>query len=125
MIARTNTTTTNLDPRVELFKLFGHPARLAILELLRDGEHCVCHLEAYLGLRQAAISQQLALLREAGLVLDRRDGWNIYYRLADQALLTLLDEAANLIGITIPEPAHQSVSCCCPHCASKSKNISN
>jgi len=39
--------------------------------------------------------------------------------------LTLLAEAANLIGITIPEPAHQSVSCCCPHCASKSKNISN
>jgi len=125
MIARTNTTTTNLDPRVELFKLFGHPARLAILELLRDGEHCVCHLEAYLGLRQAAISQQLALLREAGLVLDRRDGWNVYYHLADTTIFALLDEAAALTGTINPEPVGQSVNCCCPHCASKSNNISN
>ncbi|MDY0125509.1 MAG: metalloregulator ArsR/SmtB family transcription factor [Anaerolineaceae bacterium] len=125
MNTKPNITTTNSDPRIQLFKLLGHPARLAILELLRDGEHCVCHLEAYLGLRQAAISQQLALLREAGLVLDRRDGWNVYYRLADTTIFALIDEAAALTGTTNPEPVGQSVNCCCPHCASKSKNISN
>jgi ArsR family transcriptional regulator len=122
MNTRSNTTTSNLDPRIQLFKLLGHPARLAILELLRDGEHCVCHMEAHLGLRQAAISQQLALLREAGLVMDRRDGWNIYYRLADTTLFSLLDEAAELAGTTNAEPVQQSVNCCCPHCSSKSKN---
>jgi len=58
-----------------LFKTLMHPARLEILEILRDGEHCVCHIEAVLGYRQAYISQQLSVLREAGLVQDRRDGW--------------------------------------------------
>ena len=125
MITRTNTTTTNLDPRVQLFKLLAHPARLTILELLRDGEHCVCHMEAYLGLRQAAISQQLSILWDAGMVLDRRDGWNIFYRLSDISILKLLDEAAALTGLTNLEPAAPSVDCCCPHCASKSKSLSN
>ena len=47
------------DLQVQIFKVLTHPARLAILEILRDGEHCVCHMEAYLGFRQAYISQQL------------------------------------------------------------------
>lgn len=119
------TTNTQTDPRVQLFKILGHPIRLAILELLRDGEHCVCHMEAHLGLRQAAISQQLALLREAGLVLDRRDGWNIYYRIGDLALLNLLDETAALTGMRRIERARQPVNCCCPHCVAKSKTNSN
>lgn len=119
------TTNTQTDPRVQLFKILGHPIRLAILELLRDGEHCVCHMEAHLGLRQAAISQQLALLREAGLVLDRRDGWNVFYRIGDLALLNLLDETAALTGMRRIERARQPVNCCCPHCVAKSKTNSN
>ena len=79
------------DPQVQIFKVLTHPARLAILEILRDGEHCVCHMEAYLGLRQAYISQQLAVLREVGLILDRRDGWNIYYRVINPQIYAVLD----------------------------------
>ncbi len=71
------------ERQAQLFKLLTHPVRLAILDILRDGEHCVCHMEAYLGYRQAYISQQVAVLREAGLIHDRRDGWNIYYRVTD------------------------------------------
>ncbi len=63
----------------ELFKVLIHPTRLAILEMLRTGEECVCHMTAMLGLRQAYVSQQLRVLREAGLVIDHRDGWNIFY----------------------------------------------
>ena len=59
------------DLQVQLFKVLGHPARLAILEILREGEQCVCHMETYLGQRQAYISQQLSVLREAGLITDR------------------------------------------------------
>ena len=66
--------TQSNDLRVQIFKVLTHPARLAILEILRDGEHCVCHMEAHLGFRQAYISQQLSVLRDAGLVQDRRDG---------------------------------------------------
>jgi len=52
----------------KLFKALMQPARVAILVQLRDGEQCVCHLEAILGYRQAYLSQQLAVLRQVGLV---------------------------------------------------------
>ena len=65
-----------------LFKALAHPKRLAILETLRDAERCVCEIEEALDLRQAYVSQQLTVLREAGLVCYRKDGWNVYYRIA-------------------------------------------
>jgi DNA-binding transcriptional ArsR family regulator len=58
--------------QADLFRALMHPARLAILDLLRAGEACVCHLEAHLGYRQAYLSQQLAILRTAGLIRDSR-----------------------------------------------------
>jgi DNA-binding transcriptional ArsR family regulator len=61
----------------DLVKVLMHPAPLAILEMQRDGEECACHLTAMLGARQAYVSQQLMVLREAGLVIARHDGWNI------------------------------------------------
>lgn len=76
---------------VQLLRMLAHPGRLAILQMLRIDEECVCHMEAVLGLRQAYLSQQLAVMRTAGLVTDRRDGWNIYYRIADERLFPLLD----------------------------------
>ena len=85
------TETQTYDLQIQIFKVLTHPARLAILEILRDGEHCVCHMEAYLGYRQAYISQQLAVLRKAGLILDRRDGWNIYYRVINPQIYAVLD----------------------------------
>ena len=111
----------------ELLKACGHPVRLQILEiLLRDGEACVCHLEAHLGQRQAAISQHLARLRQAGLVTDRRDGWNVYYTVAEPSVVSLLAAArttatgaANKSGkkLTYRSPSRRSSkSCPCPHC---------
>lgn len=103
------------QPAAGLFKLLAHPARIAILSALRSGEACVCHLEAALGYRQAYLSQQLALLRAAGVVEDRREGWNIYYRASRPAVFDLLDEAARLSGRPLPvieKPAH----CPCPKC---------
>ena len=55
------------EAQAQWLKVLTHPARLAILNILRDGEHCVCHMEAHLGYRQAYISQQLMVLREAGI----------------------------------------------------------
>ena len=86
------------DKPVRLFKALMHPARLEILDVLRDGEQCVCHIEAMLGLRQAYISQQLSVLRDVGLVQDRRDGWNIYYRVADRQVYAIIDAARRMTG---------------------------
>ena len=52
----------------DLLKALSHSTRLAILDILRDGEQCVCHMEATLNLRQAYISQQLMILKQAGLL---------------------------------------------------------
>ncbi len=107
----------NYEPQAKLFKVLMHPTRLAILDVLRSGEACVCHLEAALGHRQAYLSQQLMVLREAGLVNDRRDGWNVYYHIANPEIWRVLDDARAMLG----EKPLRSVpkviaSCTCPHC---------
>ncbi len=99
----------------QLFKLLGHPARLAILNILRDGEQCVCHLEAVLGYRQAYISQHLMSLREAGLVQDRREGPNVFYRVAEPAIFRVID-AASAAGQSAVAPAARHADCPCPKC---------
>ena len=81
-----------------LFKILAHPARLAILTILRDGEQCVCHIEAMLRLRQAYISQHLKVLKDAGLVSDRRDGWNMYYHVVRPEAFEIMDAMFALTG---------------------------
>src|SRR5512143_3550432 len=105
-------------PQAQLLKAISHPTRLAILEILRDGEQCVCHMEAMLGLRQASISQQLMILREAGLVDVRRDGLNIYYRVLNPAVFGLLD--ALYAATRKPRLVHKHAQggCTCPKCSS-------
>lgn len=72
-------------------KALAHPTRLAILSLLREGEVCVCELEPTLELRQANISQHLAILRRANLVTSRREGLRILYRVTDRRVFKALD----------------------------------
>jgi DNA-binding transcriptional ArsR family regulator len=101
------------------FKALGHPARLAILEALRGGEQCVCHLENALGMRQAYISQQLAVLKEAGVVRDRRDGWNIFYFVSRPEIFSVLDAARAMPGAQGKNSMRRnarSAHCPCPKC---------
>jgi DNA-binding transcriptional ArsR family regulator len=107
----------------DMMKALGHPVRLQILHMLRTGEACVCHLAAVISQRQAYISQQLMRLRSAGLVVDRRDGLNVYYSLADDSVADLLDSvvqaAAAISGEAIhmeDHPTGKEMGCCCPKC---------
>lgn len=102
----------------DLFKVLSHPARLAILSILRDGEQCVCHIEAFLGLRQAYISQQLTVLREAGFIEDRRDGWNIFYRVIKPEVYKLLDQVGETLGESFTKASFipRASACPCPKC---------
>jgi ArsR family transcriptional regulator len=106
-----------------LFRALAHPVRLRILDVLAKQEACVCHLTALLGQRQPYVSQQLATLREAGLVADRRDGTLIYYRLADDHLARLLDEGKAVVqdlegeGVSFPAVSLEALEHCpCPRC---------
>jgi ArsR family transcriptional regulator len=73
-----------------LFRVLGHPARVRILELLREGERSVGALQAELGLDSGGTSQHLAALRRIGLVESRREGTSVYYRVADERVFELL-----------------------------------
>lgn len=107
------------EAQAQLLKVLAHPARLAILHILRDGEHCVCHMEAHLGYRQAYISQQLMVLREAGLIADRRDGWNVFYRVIEPRIFDIMAAVDQLLPIVESTQGKQQVSCTCPKCSSR------
>jgi DNA-binding transcriptional ArsR family regulator len=106
------------EAQAQLLKVLTHPARLAILNILRAGEHCVCHMEAHLGYRQAYISQQLMLLREAGLIQDRRDGWNVFYRVTEPRIFAVLTAVEQIIPPENPKSSEfPAVVCPCPKCS--------
>ena len=100
----------------QMFHLLSHQGRLHILDELRRDEACVCHLQAVLRRPQAYVSQQLRVLREAGIVADRKDGLLVYYRLVDPQTERLLEE---ILGP--PGKAHRLPACPCPKCNSEWK----
>jgi ArsR family transcriptional regulator len=81
----------NLEKKAKILKALGQPTRLRIMEYLRDGERCVCEIFPAIGGQQSNVSRHLAVLKQAGLVSDRREGVSIYYRVLDPALYRLLD----------------------------------
>lgn len=80
---------------VQLLKGFADPTRLRLLWLLRDDEVCVHVLVAALGLSQSAVSHQLRWLRDAHLVASRKVGRHVYYRLADEHVRAMLQNAVS------------------------------
>lgn len=79
-----------------LMRLLGNERRLMILCQLLEGELSVGELQPRIGLSQSALSQHLAILREEGAVATRRDGQIVYYRVADPAVLRVLETLADL-----------------------------
>ncbi len=79
------------EVKARLFRVLGHPARVRILELLRDGERSVGALQAELGLDSGSTSQHLAALRGVGVVESRREGTSVFYRVNDEHVFELLE----------------------------------
>ena len=76
--------------KAEFFKTLGHPARIRILELLAQGDQSVTELMPELGLEPSNLSQQLAVLRRAGMVVARKHGNNVIYSIASDDMAELL-----------------------------------
>jgi len=79
------------DPRVEIFEAFSHFRRIMILELLKEGEKCASDLIPPLGIDQSAVSRHLAILRKAGLITSTKRGVNVYFSIADERVLKVLE----------------------------------
>jgi ArsR family transcriptional regulator len=84
--------------KAEFFRALGHPARLRILELLRNGEQSVSELQAELEIEASSVSQQLAVLRAKNVVDTRRAGTSVYYSVRDPQIFQLLDVARDIFN---------------------------
>jgi DNA-binding transcriptional ArsR family regulator len=86
------------EVKAQLFKGFGHPERVHILEVLSDGEQSVAELLQILGLTPSTMSRQLTVLRQAGLVERRRHHQRVVYRLTHPKAAELLAIARSLLN---------------------------
>ncbi len=85
------------EAKADLFKALAHPARIRVLELLAEGEQTVGELAAGTGLELSHLSQQVTVLRKAGIVDSRRAGNNVICSLADPQTAELLAVARRML----------------------------
>lgn len=105
--------------QADYFKALAHPVRLQILAILLQGEFCVCHIMELLDKRQAYVSQQLSVLKQARLVADRKDGLFVYYALRDPHLAQILTASQRALeGVQFEQALSQltAANCNCSAC---------
>ena len=86
------------DVKAEFFKTMTHPARIRVLELLREGPRSVSELQPDVGIESSHLSQQLAVLRRAGIVASERQGNSMIYSVVDPQIYELLQTAKEIIA---------------------------
>jgi DNA-binding transcriptional ArsR family regulator len=108
----------------DLLASIGNPVRVRILLAIGTGEACVCHLESLLELRQAYISQQLMTLRKKKIIISRREGKYIYYRLVNPEVLEVLQVAGEVMNIPKDSLVIQDHTMCeCPKCSAENGRL--
>jgi ArsR family transcriptional regulator len=107
-------TTTAIDLRhaASLFHALSDETRLGVLEMLRNGERCVCELQDELGAAQSRLSFHLKVLKDAGLVIDRKDGRWVYYALNPTAFADLAAAVADIKPSRRALPVRGAAACC-------------
>lgn len=85
------------EVKAEFFKTLGHPARIRVLEILADGPRSVSDLQPDVGIESSHLSQQLAVLRRAGVVESERRGSSMIYSVTDPQIFDLLRKAKEII----------------------------
>jgi ArsR family transcriptional regulator len=89
--------------KAELFRALAHPARIRVLEVLAEGEHSVGDLLPFVGIEPSNLSQQLGVLRRAGLVTTRKEGNSVIYAIRDAELVDLLASAKRVLIHSLAE----------------------
>jgi len=105
--AEAATMKAKVDEASAFLKKLSNPDRLLVCCALVGAERSVRELEDLLGIRQPGLSQQLAELREAGLIAGRKDGKHVFYRLADPRVRAVVDTMHRLF--CDPDPLSQSL----------------
>jgi len=89
--------------KAEFFRVLGHPVRVRILELLRDGERTVGDLQHELQMDSSGTSQHLGVLRKHGILEGRREGTSVYYTVRDPRIFQLLEVARQILTSSLIE----------------------
>jgi ArsR family transcriptional regulator len=107
-----------------LLAALGNEHRLAIVELLRPGERCVCEISPAFALDPSVVSRHLGVLERAGVIRSRRDGRRIFYTVADRRVLRLLDAAEKIQATPTRARAAGRIAstACCPPKAGSADN---
>jgi ArsR family transcriptional regulator len=88
---------------IETVRALAHPARVRVLEILAEGEHSVGDMQPLVGIESSHLSQQLGVLRRAGLVTTRKEGSTVHYALRDPELANLLAIAKRILINSLSE----------------------
>lgn len=108
-VTKTQEFSLDLNKKAVLFKALGHPARLAILEVLKKRENCICNdIVEELPLSQSTVSQHLKELKDAGIIKGEIDGHKICYCIDKQNWGVLLSELTQFLS----EPLCSGNECC-------------
>jgi ArsR family transcriptional regulator len=91
------------EVKAELFKALAHPARIRALEILVEGERSVGELQPLVGIELSHLSQQLGVLRRAGLVTTRKEGSTVHYAVRDPLVAELLLVAKRLLLMSLAD----------------------
>ncbi len=89
--------------KAEFFKTLAHPARIRVLEVLRDGDRTVSELIPEVGIESSHLSQQLGIMRRANLVQSRKEGATVVYSVSNPMIFQLLDVAKKILTSSLVE----------------------
>jgi ArsR family transcriptional regulator len=92
-----------LELKAEILKALAQPTRLKILELLRNGERCICEIVPAINGEQSNISRHISLMQKSNLVTTRKDGVKVMVKVSDPRVFEILDSIALLLKKQIIE----------------------
>jgi ArsR family transcriptional regulator len=89
--------------QAEVVQALAHPIRIAVADLLRDGEQCVCDIAEQVGAERSNVSRHLAIMLRAGIVETRREGVMVFYQLRTPCILNFLACASDVLRHNLEE----------------------
>ena len=92
-----------LELKAELLKALAQPTRLRILELLRDGEKCICEIVPAINGEQSNVSRHISLMQKSHLVTTRKDGVKVMVKVTDPEIFKILDRVSRVLKVQFEE----------------------
>jgi ArsR family transcriptional regulator, arsenate/arsenite/antimonite-responsive transcriptional repressor len=97
--------------RAGILKAMAHPSRLLIIDRLAEHEYCVCELQQIVGADMSTVSKHLSVLKNAGIVADRKEGTTVYYRLVVECVIGFMECVDQVLQANVKSRS-DAVRCC-------------